>query len=298
MHSNKVKIMNTIRLSARNLLLLILGCCFALLAPAAENLAPVPALTAPVMDTANMLQPDTRKDLNGQLLTFSREHGSQIIVLTVPAIAPETPFDYATRVMSTWKPGRKGIDDGVLLLLVRDEHKTFLAPGRGLEGAIPDAYAKRILDDVLRPQLRANNTDGGVRQAVDILEKLINGEKLPAIQQPEAQQTNSFTAMLIETMLLVFVAGAFLKNIFGNTLGSAIVAFLVLTLGWYIGWNLFVAILMAILSFIVAFIFAGNVFIGGYSNNKDNDFFGGGGSGGGFSGGGGGYGGGGASGSW
>ncbi|PIT25306.1 TPM domain-containing protein [Snodgrassella alvi] len=290
--------MNTIRLSARNLLLLILGCCFALLAPAAENLAPVPALTAPVMDTANMLQPDTRKDLNGQLLTFSREHGSQIIVLTVPAIAPETPFDYATRVMSTWKPGRKGIDDGVLLLLVRDEHKTFLAPGRGLEGAIPDAYAKRILDDVLRPQLRANNTDGGVRQAVDILEKLINGEKLPAIQQPEAQQTNSFTAMLIETMLLVFVAGAFLKNIFGNTLGSAIVAFLVLTLGWYIGWNLFVAILMAILSFIVAFIFAGNVFIGGYSNNKDNDFFGGGGSGGGFSGGGGGYGGGGASGSW
>ncbi|PIT09122.1 hypothetical protein BGI30_08100 [Snodgrassella alvi] len=290
--------MNTIRLSARNLLLLILGCCFALLAPAAENLAPVPALTAPVMDTANMLQPDTRKDLNGQLLTFSREHGSQIIVLTVPAIAPETPFDYATRVMSTWKPGRKGIDDGVLLLLVRDEHKTFLAPGHGLEGAIPDAYAKRILDDVLRPQLRANNTDGGVRQAVDILEKLINGEKLPAIQQPEAQQTNSFTAMLIETMLLVFVAGAFLKNIFGNTLGSAIVAFLVLTLGWYIGWNLFVAILMAILSFIVAFIFAGNVFIGGYSNNKDNDFFGGGGSGGGFSGGGGGYGGGGASGSW
>ncbi|NUE67400.1 YgcG family protein [Snodgrassella sp. ESL0253] len=291
--------MNTIRLSARNLLLLLLGCCFALLASAAENLAPVPALTAPVMDTANMLQPDTREDLNGQLQAFSRERGSQIVVLTVPTIAPETPFDYATRVMNSWKPGRKGIDDGVLLLLVRDEHKTFLAPGRGLEGAIPDVYAKRILDDVLRPQLRANNADGGVRQAVDLLEKLIKGEKLPAVQQPELQQTNSFTAMLIEAMFLVFIAGAFLKNIFGNTLGSAIVAFLVLTLGWYIGWNLFITIIIAIVSFVVTFIFAGNVFIGGYNNNGNDDFWGrGGGSGGGFGGGGGGYGGGGASGNW
>ena len=287
--------MNTIRLSVHRLLGLFLGCFFAMHLLAADGLVPVPALTDPVMDTANMLQPATRAELNQQLLAFSRQHGSQIIVLTVPAISPETPFDYATRVMDSWKPGRKGIDDGVLLLLVRNEHKTFLAPGRGLEGAIPDVYAKRILDDVLRPQLRANNADGGVREAVNQLEKLINGEKLPA-QQSAHQESDDSGSTIFGILLLIFIAGSFLKNIFGNTLGSAIVGFLVLSFGWYSGWSLFAAIIGAILAFIIALIFAGNIFIGGSGGGRGG--FGGGSGGGGFSGGGGGYGGGGASGSW
>ncbi|WP_370579541.1 YgcG family protein [Snodgrassella alvi] len=287
--------MNTIRLSIHRLLGLFLSCFFAMHLLAADGLVPVPALTDPVMDTANMLQPATRTELNQQLLEFSRQHGSQIIVLTVPAIAPETPFDYATRVMDSWKPGRKGIDDGVLLLLVRDEHKTFLAPGRGLEGAIPDVYAKRILDDVLRPQLQANNADGGVREAVNQLEKLINGEKLPA-QQSAHQESDDSGSTIFGILLLIFIAGSFLKNIFGNTLGSAIVGFLVLSFGWYSGWSLFAAIIGAILAFIIALIFAGNIFIGGSGAGRGG--FGGGSGGGGFSGGGGGYGGGGASGSW
>lgn len=287
--------MNTIRLSVHRLLGLFLGCFFAMHLLAANGLVPVPALTDPVMDTANMLQPATRAELNQQLLAFSRQHGSQIIVLTVPAISPETPFDYATRVMDSWKPGRKGIDDGVLLLLVRDEHKTFLAPGRGLEGAIPDVYAKRILDDVLRPQLRANNADGGVREAVNQLEKLINGEKLP-VQQSAHQESDDSGSTIFGILLLIFIAGSFLKNIFGNTLGSAIVGFLVLSFGWYSGWSLFAAIIGAILAFIIALIFAGNIFIGGSGGGRGG--FGGGSGGGGFSGGGGGYGGGGASGSW
>ena len=287
--------MNTIRLSVHRLLGLFLSCFFAMHLLAADGLVLVPALTDPVMDTANMLQPATRAELNQQLLEFSRQHGSQIIVLTVPAIAPETPFDYATRVMDSWKPGRKGIDDGVLLLLVRDEHKTFLAPGRGLEGAIPDVYAKRILDDVLRPQLQANNADGGVREAVNQLEKLINGEKLPA-QQSAHQKSDDSGSTIFGILLLIFIAGSFLKNIFGNTLGSAIVGFLVLSFGWYSGWSLFAAIIGAILAFIIALIFAGNIFIGGSGAGRGG--FGGGSGGGGFSGGGGGYGGGGASGSW
>lgn len=287
--------MNTIRLSVHRLLGLFLGCFFAMHLLAADGLVPVPALTDPVMDTANMLQPATRAELNQQLLEFSRQHGSQIIVLTVSAISPETPFDYATRVMDSWKPGRKGVDDGVLLLLVRDEHKTFLAPGRGLEGAIPDIYAKRILDDVLRPQLQANNADGGVREAVNQLEKLINGEKLPA-QQSANQESDDSGSTIFGILLLIFIAGSFLKNIFGNTLGSAIVGFLVLSFGWYSGWSLFAAIIGAILAFIIALIFAGNIFIGGSGGGRGG--FGGSSGGGGFSGGGGGYGGGGASGSW
>ena len=150
----------------------------------AADLAAIPPLTAPVLDSAQMMQPEARAELNAHLMQYSREKGSQIIVLTVPAIAPETPFDYAARAMQQYEPGRKEVSDGVLLLLVRDERKTHLAVGRGLEGAIPDVYAKRILDDVLRPYLQKGQTDAGIYAAVSQIEKLIAGEALPA---PAAQ---------------------------------------------------------------------------------------------------------------
>lgn len=292
--SNKVygNNMNLMRLSLHRLVFLFISCVFTLCVRASTDLVAIPTLTAPVMDTANMMNADARAQLNQHLLEFSEQHGSQIVVLTVPTIAPEEPFDYVTRVMDKWKLGRKGVGDGVLLLLVRDEHKTFLAPGRGLEGAIPDVYAKRILDDVLRPQLRAGNVNEGIYQTVSQLEKLINGEKLPAKQQPQ-RQSKGFMDQLPILLILIFIAGAFLKNIFGGFLGSSIVGFLVFNMGWYAGWNLFIDIIIAIMAFILTFIFAGSVFIGGGWGGGST-----GGSGGGFMGGGGDYGGGGASGNW
>lgn len=92
-----------------------------------------------------MLQPEEREELNGHLLQYSREKGSQIAVLTVSAVSPETPLDYLARVMEEWKLGRKDVSNGVLLPLVRNERETHLAVGRGLEGVIPDVYAKRVL---------------------------------------------------------------------------------------------------------------------------------------------------------
>ena len=145
----------------------------------AADLAAIPKLTAPVMDTAGMMQPQAREQLNQHLLQYSREKGSQIVVLTVPAIAPETTFEYSARVMQEWQLGRAEQNDGILLLLVRDERKSFLAVGRGLEGAIPDVYARRIVDEVMAPHLRAGNTDDGINAAVGQVEKLIAGESLP-----------------------------------------------------------------------------------------------------------------------
>lgn len=287
--------MNILRISAHKLLIFFLGCIFAFLVPAANQLVPIPTLSAPVMDTANMMSADGRQQLNQQLLQFSQQHGSQIVVLTVPTIVPETTFDYATRVMDSWKPGRKGIGDGVLLLLVRDEHKSFLATGRGLEGAIPDIYAKRLLDDVLSPKLKAGKVDEGINNTVILLEKLIEGDKLPPLKQDQ-QHDSSFSDQLPIMLILIFIAGAFFKNMFGSFLGSIIVALLIFAMGWYAGWNLFLDIILAIVAFIITLVFAGSVFIGGSGGG-----FGGGrsgGFGGGFSGGGGDYGGGGASGSW
>ncbi len=139
--------------------------------------AAVPELRSPVMDTAQMMSPQARQELDQHLSQYSATTGSQIVVLTVPRIAPETPFDYATRVMQSWQLGRSEYNDGVLLLLVRDERKTHLAVGRGLEGAIPDVYAKRLLQDVLRPYLQKGKMDEGIRETVAQTEKLIAGEK-------------------------------------------------------------------------------------------------------------------------
>lgn len=154
--------------------------------------AAVPELRSPVMDTAQMMSPQARQELDQHLRQYSATTGSQIVVLTVPRIAPETPFDYATRVMQSWQLGRSEYNDGVLLLLVRDERKTHLAVGRGLEGAIPDVYAKRLLQDVLRPYLQKGKMDEGIRETVAQTEKLIAGERLPENTQRQNSNRDDF----------------------------------------------------------------------------------------------------------
>lgn len=261
---------------------------------------PVPALTAPVMDTAQMMSVSARENLNRHLLDYAREHGSQIVVLTVDSIEPETSFDYATRVMDAWKPGRKGVDDGVLLLLVKNERKTHLAVGRGLEGAIPDVYAKRILADVLRPYLQQGQTDAGIQAAVLQVEKLIAGEDLPPLRQ---NQQGASTADLFPLLiLLAVVGGTVLKALFGRTLGSLATGGVVLGAGLLFGWALALSLFIAAVATVFAFASGLASFVGGGGSGRG----GGGGwhssggslGGGGFSGGGGGFGGGGASGGW
>lgn len=276
----------------------------------AAELTPVPALTAPVTDTAGMMKPQAREQLNQHLLQYSREKGSQIMVLTVPAIEPETPFDYAARVMEAWQPGRKDVSDGVLLLLVRDERKTHLAVGRGLEGAIPDVYAKRILEDVLRPYLRTGQTDEGIVAAVVQVEKLIAGEGLPAVEPTSSYDEEGDGGWML-LLILPFFAGAFLKALFGRTFGSLATGGLVFVAALALGLGLFVGILAGLFGTVMAFALGSGAFIsggGGRGGGFGGGGFGGGGfgggsggwssGGGGFSGGGGSFGGGGASGGW
>lgn len=276
----------------------------------ATDLTPVPPLTAPVMDTAEMMQPAAREELNAHLLRYSREKGSQIVVLTVPTINPETPFDYAARVMEAWKLGRKDISDGVLLLLVRDERKSHLAVGRGLEGAIPDVYAKRILEDVLRPYLRAGEPDKGIAVAVAQIEKLIAGEPLPEVNPIDRYAGDSGDGWIMLLILPVF-AGGFFRTIFGRAFGSLITGGLTFFVAWVLGFGLIVAVLAALVGTVIAFAVGSGAFISGGGSGRGGGFgggFGGGsggwssgggfGGGGGFSGGGGSFGGGGASGGW
>ena len=278
----------------------------------AADLAAIPPLTAPVLDSAQMMQPEARAELNAHLMQYSREKGSQIIVLTVPAIAPETPFDYAARAMQQYEPGRKEVSDGVLLLLVRDERKTHLAVGRGLEGAIPDVYARRILDEVMAPHLRAGNTDDGINAAVGQVEKLIAGESLPPPKTQWKQDDSREDQFVVLFVLAIFV-GSFLRAIFGRTLGSLVTSGAVFGSAWLLfGWSIVIAAVVALVCLVLNFFLGLGNFVGGGrgggwggGGGGLGGGFGGGrssgggfGGGGGFSGGGGSFGGGGASGSW
>jgi len=100
-------------------------------------------------------------------------------VLMVPTTAPEDIAQYAIRVFDEWKLGRKGVDDGVLLVVARDDRRVRIEVARGLEGAIPDAAASRIIREYIAPRFRANDYYGGIRDAVGALVKLVQGEPLP-----------------------------------------------------------------------------------------------------------------------
>src|SRR5688572_28329893 len=110
---------------------------------------PVPALTARVTDLTTTLSAQQRAALEERLAAFEARKGSQIAVLIVPTTAPETIEQYAIRVAEQWKVGRKGIDDGAILLVALKDRALRIEVGYGLEGVLPDAVAKRIVEEVI-----------------------------------------------------------------------------------------------------------------------------------------------------
>jgi uncharacterized protein len=146
----------------------------------------VPPLRTRVTDLTSTLSGDQARALEGKLAALETSKGSQIAVLLVPTTQPETIEQYATRVFDQWKLGRKGVDDGVLLIVAKNDHKARVEVGRGLEGAIPDAYAKRIIDEAIAPRFRQGDFYGGISAGIDRIVKLAEGEPMPPpAQRPE-----------------------------------------------------------------------------------------------------------------
>lgn len=261
---------------------------------------PVPALTAPVTDLADLLPPAEESSLNSRLLAFSKEKGSQVAVLIVPTTRPEDIFSYSFRVADTWKLGRKGVDDGVLLVIAVKDRKTHLQVGYGLEGAIPDARAKQILQDIIRPRFQAGDFPGGVNAGVDAVMALISGEPLPAPSaqgKRDSQQQNPVVLALV----IGVIAGMFLRAATGRLIGGLSGGGIALAIALFMGTALATAVIVGVIVVLFAALAGDGRRFGGYHGGFGGGGFGGGsfgGGGGGFSGGGGGFGGGGASGDW
>jgi uncharacterized protein len=267
----------------------------------------VPPLSGRVVDQTATLSSGDIASLTQSLKDLEARKGSQIAVLIVPTTAPETIEQYSIRVAEAWKIGRKKIDDGALLVVAKDDHRLRIEVGYGLEGALNDATARRIIDEIITPKFRSGDFAGGISAGIDRIIRVIDGEPLPA---PEPQQSfgggqDRFDILFNPLILFgVFAVGGVLRTLLGRLLGSVAIGGVFGVVAWLAVGSLLVSAIAALAAFAFAmfadstvsssgrggFVRGGGSWSGGGSSSSSDS--------GGFSGGGGSFGGGGASGSW
>jgi uncharacterized protein len=278
----------------------------------------VPPLTGRVVDLTGTLSSDQIAAQTQRLKDLEKRKGSQVAVLIVPTTQPETIEQYSIRAADAWKIGRRKIDDGALLVVAKDDHKLRIEVGYGLEGALTDVSARRIIDEVIVPQFRRGDFDGGITAGITRIIGVIDGEPLPA-PAPEVSHgedidligLSSFWPFILVGVLMI---GSFMRAVFGRLLGATAAGGIFWAIGWLVAGSLIAGVVTGGLAFLLVLIVGNSASVGlpprGYGGRRGSadwaggwsggggSWGGGSGSGGGFSGGGGSFGGGGASGSW
>lgn len=258
---------------------------------AQAELVAIPPLTNQITDLTQTLTAEQSAQLSQKLAVFEGQKGSQIAVLIVPSTQPEDIAQYSIRVVEAWKIGREKQDDGVLILVAKNDKKMRIEVGYGLEGAIPDLIAKQIISEVMSPSFKQGDFYGGINNAIDTILKLIDGEQLSAPLEQNA--STNLESMLPLLLIGGLVFGGILRSIFGEFLGGTFTGGAIGFLAWILGGGILMAIVFGVIAFLVTLAGIGGIGqLGGLGAG-----FGGRGSGP-FSGGGGGFGGGGASGGW
>ena len=222
-------------------------------ATSAEALETIPTLSGHVVDKIGLLSPNAQTRLEQMLGDYESRTGSQIAVLAVASTAPETIEQYSIRVADAWKLGRKNVDDGVILLVARDNpkslHRLRIEAGRGVQGTLTDLQSKRILQEVVAPYFQRNDFDGGLQAGVSAIFKLLDQEKLPAppVVNQASTTSDTWSSALPFLLFIAFIAvsiwlrnrrgrGALQSGGWGNAagviLGSAISSDRGHTTGW------------------------------------------------------------------
>jgi hypothetical protein len=128
---------------------------------------PVPALSKRLTDLTHTLAAGQQEALETRLAAFEREKGAQITVLIVETTEPEAIEQYGIRVADAWKIGRKGVDDGAILIVAKNDRKLRIEVGYGLEGALPDAIANQIIEEIIVPKFRQGDFYGGISAGLE-----------------------------------------------------------------------------------------------------------------------------------
>jgi uncharacterized protein len=269
--------------------------------PASADVA-VPPLTARVIDLTGTLSGGAVSSIEAKLADLETRKGSQIAVLIVPTTQPEEIEQYGIRVEDAWKLGRKGVDDGAYLIVAKNDRRVRIEVSYGLEGALPDAIASRIIAETITPHFKLGDYDGGVQAGVDQMISVVNGEPLPEPDRKWEHHSN-LGNLLPLLLVVVFVASGVLRALFGRLFGSVATGGLAGGIAWLLSHLLPIGLGAGVMAFLFAMLLGSTR---GWSSGGLGGGLGGGfggrggfgGGGGGFSGGGGGGGGGGASGGW
>ncbi|MDR7134925.1 uncharacterized protein J2X06_002134 [Lysobacter niastensis] len=287
------------------LIVLMLACALA----QAQQLAPIPPLTSPVVDTTGTIDAATRQKLEAQALALQQRKGSQLQVLVVPTTQPEDIAQYGVRAFEQWKIGRKGVDDGLIVIVAKDDRRVRIEVGYGLEGAIPDATSARVIQEYMVPKFRAGDYAGGISDATGVLVKLIDGEPLPApMADHRSERRGRGGGNWVFALFVAFIVAQVARGIFSRApslVRGVIAGGAAGAIAWLVSSMVLVGGIGALIGF---FMSLATVPTGRYARDRGWGGWGGGGGfgGGGFGGGGGGgwgggggmSGGGGASGSW
>jgi uncharacterized protein len=272
-------------------------------------LAPVPELRNRVTDLTRTLEASQVSALESKLAALEDETGTQIAVLMVPMVRPETIEQYALRVVEAWRLGREDVDDGALLLVALEDREVRIEVGYGLEGALTDATSNRIIDEAVLPHFRTGDMYGGLAAGVDRMIAVARGEELPPPpDDAPVEGPGGLVPFVFVAFVVVMAAAGILRAILGRMLGAAATGALAGGVVFVMSSLLGVAALAGFGAFLFALMAGGTRGWasrgrswggGGWGGGFGGGGFGGGGGGfGGFSGGGGGFGGGGASGRW
>jgi uncharacterized protein len=279
----------------------------------AQDVLPVPALSARVIDQTATLAPAQAAALEGQLAALEASHGAQVVVLMVTSTQPEDIAAYAQRVGDTWKIGRKGVGDGLLIVVAKGDRRVNIQTAKTLEGAVPDLAARQIIEQTLRPAFRADDYAGGLSRAVTQITQRIQGETLPAPQAGRERsilQGLDFEDLGLFLFVGVPVVASVITRVFGRKLGSMLTAGGAGALAWWFSQSVLLAGAAAVVTLVVVGLLGVGAAAQRLARGRSRGDWGGGGfgggggwssggGGGGFSSGGGGdFGGGGASGDW
>lgn len=259
---------------------------------------PVPALTGRVVDTAGMIEATWKSRMESELKKLEEETGAQVAVLTVRTLSGEPIESYALKVAEAWKLGQAREDNGVLFVIAKDDRGLRIEVGRGLEGAIPDAYAKRILDDHVVPYFKRGEFSEGIHAGLEWIERLVRKESPGQLMRDRpAKRESYFQLWSTATFFFIIFIAAILRGALGWILALPWYG-----LGFYLAGLAHFPTVIFLLVFFLLTRFPANPRqgrggrSGGYWGGSG--FGGGGFSSGGFSGGGGSFGGGGASSRW
>ncbi len=267
----------------------------------------VPPLVGRVVDQTGTLSGGDIASLTQTLRDLETRKGSQIAVLIVPTTDQETIEQFSLRVAEAWKIGRKKIDDGALLVVAKNDRRLRIEVGYGLEGALTDATARRIIDEEITPKFKSGDFAGGISAGVNRMIRVIDGEKLPAPEPPHWQSPglSEYVNPLNPFVLMgIFIVGAILRTALGRLLGSIVTSGFVGLLAWLFLGSVILSAIAAVIAFVIALFgdfaqpaggrgrggsWSGGSYSGGSSSSSSSSDSGGGG---------GSFGGGGASGSW